>query len=166
MTIVEIAPADAGWLARLHGACFPEDPWPADAWVALLGQPGVEGAALLRGGEPAGLALWRHVADEAEVLTIGVAPGQRRSGAGGALLDHLLATLPAQVATVFLEVAADNMPAQALYGNAGFRRAGTRRAYYRRDGGPAVDALLLCFVRANGSSRTGEVPAPLRAPWP
>ncbi|BBK45255.1 N-acetyltransferase GCN5 [Allostella vacuolata] len=166
MTIVEIGPADAGWLALLHGACFPEDPWPADAWAALLGQPGVAGAALLRAGEPVGLALGRHVADEAEVLTIGVAPGQRRIGAGRALLDHLLASLPGQVSTVFLEVAADNVPAQALYANAGFRRAGTRRGYYRRAGGVAVDALLLCFVRANGSSRTGEVPAPLRAPWP
>jgi ribosomal-protein-alanine N-acetyltransferase len=44
---------------------------------------------------------------------------------------------------VFLEVAADNAPAQSLYRSAGFAECGLRREYYPRPGAQAVDALLM-----------------------
>jgi [ribosomal protein S18]-alanine N-acetyltransferase len=80
------------------------------------------------------------VLDEAEVHTIAVDPDHRRRGVGGVLLAGLLEALAArEVATVHLEVRADNDAALALYAAHGFVRVGLRPAYYA-DG---TDALLL-----------------------
>ena len=45
--------------------------------------------------------------------------------------------------TAFLEVAHDNGPALALYGQSGFEPVGRRPAYYARAAGLAADALVL-----------------------
>ncbi|BBK39719.1 N-acetyltransferase GCN5 [Allostella sp. ATCC 35155] len=148
MRIIVAGPSDAGWLALLHGRCFPAEPWHATEWEVLLRQPGVRVAATVDGGQPAGFILTRHAADEAEILSLGVLPECRRSGAGRRLLEDALTALPVPVATVFLEVAVDNPAALALYAGAGFRPVGRRPAYYRTNRG-AVDALMLRLVRAN-----------------
>jgi ribosomal-protein-alanine N-acetyltransferase len=46
-------------------------------------------------------------------------------------------------ARAFLEVAADNSPAIALYHTCGFAKAGLRRAYYHTAQGAMLDALVL-----------------------
>lgn len=157
MTAVPVHPLDATWLAALHRACFPDDPWDSAAWETLLRQPGVVGWALVDDEVPVGFVLARHVADEAEILTIGIVPGHRRRGGGALLLGHATANLPAGVDTLFLEVAADNPAAAALYAAAGFRPVGRRPGYYRRPAG-VVDALLLSLVRANGLSDNTDSP--------
>ena len=43
----------------------------------------------------------------------------------------------------FLEVAADNAPAIALYTATGFRQSGTRRAYYAHPDGTRSDAIVM-----------------------
>ncbi len=84
------------------------------------------------------MVLLRVAADEAEILTIGVAA--RRQGLGTALMAAALAAARAQgAAAMFLEVAADNAAARGLYGNLGFAAAGQRRGYYAN----GADALLL-----------------------
>lgn len=133
--------------AALHALCFPEESWSADSLGRLLALPGVgawvaedEAAAL------EGLLLARLAADEAEVLTLCVAPARRRRGRALALLQAALPALAARgAARLLLEVAADNAGAQALYGRLGFGLVGRRRAYYSRRQGPAVDALLLAL---------------------
>ena len=87
------------------------------------------------------------VADEAEILSLAVAPLARRRGVGTALLGHLIAQRKAQnFGTIWLEVAADNLTAIRLYEKAGFIVSGHRPRYYRRPGG-AVDAVLMkCLV--------------------
>lgn len=127
-------------MADLHreGFAVPR-PWTAAEFAALLDQPGV---ALLTA--PGGFALCRVVADEAELLTITVAPTERRKGRGTTLMARLLNRARADRAlTCFLEVAADNTPARALYDGCGFRVAGRRRGYYRDAPGGAVDALIM-----------------------
>ena len=52
-----------------------------------------------------------------------------------------------RAARLFLEVAADNAAALALYRTAGMAETGRRADYYRRPGG-AVDALVLSKVLA------------------
>jgi ribosomal-protein-alanine N-acetyltransferase len=93
---------------------------------------------------PRGFILGRALAGEAEILTLAVAPTHRRRGLGRALLEAAMGvcgTLGAE--TMFLEVAADNAAAIALYEAAGFAPAGRRKAYYARPGRAAVDALVL-----------------------
>jgi [ribosomal protein S18]-alanine N-acetyltransferase len=77
------------------------------------------------------------VAEEAEILTLGVDPNLRRRGAGKALLDGLLAL---EIKTLFLEVANSNEDAIKLYQQANFVQVGLRKAYYAATGD---DALVL-----------------------
>jgi ribosomal-protein-alanine N-acetyltransferase len=51
----------------------------------------------------------------------------------------------AEVKRLFLEVAADNDAAVALYEGLGFKIAGARKAYYQRKGSDSVDAVILAL---------------------
>src|SRR5262249_13192140 len=88
----------------------------------------------------------------AEILTLGVLPRFRRRGVGRSLLAAVTDRLArAGGARLLLEVAADNVAAQALYRDAGFLEVGRRPGYYQRASGQAVDALLLaCVIVAHG----------------
>ncbi|MGE0716019.1 MAG: GNAT family N-acetyltransferase [Alphaproteobacteria bacterium] len=145
-----LAAADARWVASLHARCFPREGWRETSWRELLAQPGVGGTVAMVADAPAGVVLWRIAADEAEILTIGVVPEQRRSGLGRLLLEHALGRLPPAVATMFLEVAADNLAARGLYAGRGFVAAGIRKGYYRR-GRDTMDGLLMRIDRATSS---------------
>jgi [ribosomal protein S18]-alanine N-acetyltransferase len=136
--------AHAPVLAVLHASSFP-DAWDANAIAQLLAGPSVFGVVAMagEGAEAVGFALGQVAADEAEVLTIAVAPWARRQGGGAALLSALRDVAAVRGArTLFLEVAVDNLPALALYNQFGFRQAGVRPGYYARQGAPA-DALIL-----------------------
>jgi [ribosomal protein S18]-alanine N-acetyltransferase len=90
------------------------------------------------------MCVLRIVAGEAEIITIGVAPNQRRHGIGTEMLKDVLEYCTAQgVSRVFLEVAIDNLAALALYRHAGFEQIGLRKGYYDRGATSAVDALVL-----------------------
>lgn len=144
--MIAAQPIHAAALAAIHAASFPSgEQWDAGAMTAQLSQPGVFGWLEDSGG----LILARVAADEAEVLTLAVVPEARRRGVGRMLLTQACAEAAARgAATMFLEVAADNDAARALYAALGFRPVGQRRAYY--PGG--VDALVLRRVHGGGSS--------------
>lgn len=94
--------------------------------------------------EPKGLLLGRAVADEAELLTMAVAPEARRQGIGARLLSAFLhRTSTEKAETAFLEVASGNAAAIALYRAAGFAEAGRRRGYYATTGQAAEDAIVM-----------------------
>jgi ribosomal-protein-alanine N-acetyltransferase len=124
-------------LAAIHAMAFPpHEAWGEDAIALQLAMPGVLGLLHARGG----MILIRVTEDEAEVLTLAVAPEARRQGVAGALLAAAMAAARAQAArTMVLEVAIGNAAARALYERAGFVEAGRRPRYYA-DGG---DALIL-----------------------
>jgi [ribosomal protein S18]-alanine N-acetyltransferase len=129
--------------AALHAASGFHEPWDAQAFAELLAMPGTNGRVALVDGEPAGLALWRVAADEAEILTICTLPDQRRGGVGRYLLTAAAEAIKAAGGRrLFLEVAIDNSPAIALYRGFGLVQAGRRRGYYQGPAGP-VDALIL-----------------------
>lgn len=135
---------DAPALAGAHATAF-DASWTAPDIAALMRATG--GFALLAedaAGHAHGFILGRALAGEAEILTLAVAPDARRSGLGRALVEALAEEAKARGArTLFLEVAADNTGAIALYQGAGFERAGLRRAYYSRPGAHRMDALIL-----------------------
>ncbi len=127
-------------LAALHAACFTAPPpWSADIFAALLAEPACHLVTAR-----SGFALFRRVLDEAELLTLAVHPGARRQGQGRTLLVQGLEEMRAQGARAcFLEVAADNAPACALYAAHGFELQGRRPGYYCAPGAAPVDALLM-----------------------
>ncbi len=88
---------------------------------------------------PDGFVLARVASDEAEILTLAVAPGRRGKGLGRALLSAAIAEAQQRGAnTMFLEVGNDNPAALALYAALGFANVGSRKGYYR-----GRDAALL-----------------------
>lgn len=120
-------------LAALHASCFP-DAWDAAAITALLATPGTFAFS-----HDDGFVLARVAGDEAEILTLAVAPVARGRGLGRALLQAVIRRAAEMgAASLFLEVGADNPAALALYAGLGFTRVGMRKAYY--NGG---DALVL-----------------------
>ena len=159
--------AEIPLLAALQAACFgdaagsethgaaavgdsgcasgPDDSaWSEPALAGLLAGPGCFGLIALRDGDPAGFALARRAADECELLSLGVLPAQRRLGIGRALLAAVCGRAAgAGVRHVYLEVAADNWAARALYEAQGFQPSAWRKNYYRRPGQAAIDAAVL-----------------------
>jgi ribosomal-protein-alanine N-acetyltransferase len=138
VSVGRVGPEDARRLADLHAQAF-DRPW-SEAEIADL----LRGAGVIAFAAAGGFILVRTVGGEAEVLTLAVAPASRRRGLGRALVDGAVAGAGASGAeAIFLEVAADNAAALALYNAAGFERVGLRRGYYPRVEGLAVDALTL-----------------------
>lgn len=89
-------------------------------------------------------ALGRVIADEAEILTLATDPNQRRHGyARKCLYQFERIAKNRGAVTAFLEVAADNLAAVALYKSTGYQIHAKRAAYYNRKQGPAVDALVM-----------------------
>lgn len=137
---------DLDCAAALHRQAFEplgERPWTRRDMVELLASPGVAGLLLRVDGRDGGFAVWRTVADEAELLTIAVQADRRRHGHGRALLDAVIARATACGALkLFLEVGVDNAAARSLYSQVGFVEVGRRSGYYERHTGFA-DALVL-----------------------
>lgn len=124
-------------LAAVHAAAFPlGQAWGEDAISLQLCLPGAFGLIDERGG----MLLGRVTVDEAEVLTVAVAPDARRQGVAKALLEAAFVETRLRGGnTVFLEVATGNSPALELYRRLGFVEVGRRRRYYP----DSSDALVL-----------------------
>lgn len=136
---------DAPALAALHARCFTTPrPWTAAEFAELLASPL---CFLLT--EAQGFLLGRVIADEAELLTIAVAPEARRQGEGARLLAAFAQAAKARGATTaFLEVAENNAAARALYARAGWAQAGRRKGYYHSPEGDALDAVVMTLPLA------------------
>lgn len=127
-------------LARVHAAAFVAPrPWSGGEIAGLLANP-----LTFLITESQGFLIGRVVADEAELLTLAVSPAARRHGTGRALVAGFLIEARSRGATqAFLEVAADNAAAIALYLQAEFTESGRRKRYYTAPDGTAIDALVL-----------------------
>ncbi|MGO4448593.1 ribosomal protein S18-alanine N-acetyltransferase [Phyllobacterium sp. TAF24] len=132
--IERLMSADATHLAKLHMLTFSK-PWSDEEFHALIVQENVFGFIAREEGNrsapPGGFVLARLVIDEAEILTIAVAPSSQRRGLGHALMDATLRHLHnARADMLFLEVDETNIPALALYRRLGFKQVGKRPGYY------------------------------------
>jgi ribosomal-protein-alanine N-acetyltransferase len=137
-------------MAATHAAAFAQDrPWSAAEFADFLAQ-----RLCFVTGDPRCFALVRVLADEAELLTLATDPEHQRRGLARAVMAGWMAEAGRRgAARAWLEVAADNAAAVALYAAMGFAVRGRRRGYYRRHGLPAVDALVMaCDLHAGSSS--------------
>lgn len=127
-------------LARTHRAAFTYPrPWHAAEFDELLQSP----TCFITGNAQC-FALTRVIVDEAELLTIATHPDHQRHGLARTCMVNWQQMARARGAIrAFLEVAADNAAAIALYQTCGFETDGTRPGYYHRDGQTPVDALLM-----------------------
>lgn len=110
------------------------------AWSAAEFRALLQDTHVIRTGDARAFILGRVVTDEAEILTLATDPAHRRCGLARACLRGFEAQAAARgAASAFLEVAADNAPARALYAAAQYAEVGRRKGYY----GAGVDALVL-----------------------
>jgi [ribosomal protein S18]-alanine N-acetyltransferase len=135
----EARPGDAAAIAALHTASFQRG-WGEDEVHRLLIDRAVVAHRATVGGTMIGFIVSRLAADEAEILSVAIAPARRGRGFGRPLLDlHLRRLAGVGARRLFLEVDRNNAPARALYKRAGFYEVGQRQGYYQ--GGTA--ALVL-----------------------
>jgi tRNA threonylcarbamoyladenosine biosynthesis protein TsaB len=135
---------EAESLGSLHAISF-DNPWDVDSIRKLMGMGGALAiAAMSHLGKPLGFLLARVAADEAEILTLAVAPLYRRRRIGSQLLYGAADMLAAAGARrLHIEVAHSNLPAARLYETAGFTVSGSRRNYYAKSDGTYEDAVLM-----------------------
>jgi ribosomal-protein-alanine N-acetyltransferase len=119
--------------------------WTRSQLAGILPMAGVS-LMLAREGdneEPIGFSLFRAVADESELLLLGVLESHQRRRIGGQLLsDFLQRARNDGVVRVHLEVR-DGNPAVEMYRKAGFSPVGRRRNYYQAPNGKRFDAITL-----------------------
>lgn len=143
ITIRTASLGDAALIAALHAACF-EQPWDAAAFSALLDDPVTFALVAGVAGDEHAFILVRAVAGESEILSLGTHTCARRGGLARALVEAARAEAQRRGARrLYLDVAADNEAALALYGRAGFTATGRRRGYYERPMGTSADAVIL-----------------------
>lgn len=142
LKIEHVDDSGASMLSALHGEIF-EEGWSASSFQDMLQTPGTQAAVAVEHGEPLGFIVTRHAADEGEIITIGTRPSVQRRGVARYLLDAHADRLGKDgVRQLFLEVAASNASARALYVASGFVEVGRRKGYYQhRDG--AEDAIVM-----------------------
>ena len=126
-SIVLLNEADSARAAMLHAACFDVgSEWSARSMRETLNAQTTLALGLEDGDHLTGLLLIQRVPPDAEILTICVHPDRRRSGA-----------------------------AISFYERNGFGRDGVRKNYYRREGGGAVDAVLMSRPLAGHTHKSG-----------
>jgi [ribosomal protein S18]-alanine N-acetyltransferase len=151
LVLREMTLADLDQVEAIDQASFPT-PWPKQAfqyeltrnqnalcWVAEWVEPNHQPILV------AATVVWL-ILDEAHISTLAVHPGYRQRGIAQRLLAKvLLACAQAGAAQAYLEVRANNHPAQSLYRKFGFEPVGMRKGYYQDTGEDAVLMTLADF---------------------
>jgi ribosomal-protein-alanine N-acetyltransferase len=148
VSLLWAGPEQAADVAALHAQLF-NPPWSEDSIRTLLDHPASTAFLAVIGNPkvPVGFVLAQLAADEAEILSIGVAKEWQRKGLGVRLMEGLMrAAKRAEAKRLFLDVAADDEGARGLYHRLGFLGTGLRRGYYTRPDGTTADALTLAIT--------------------
>ena len=142
MNVSALTRKQVGEMAALHASGFSR-PWQESDFIEHLANAYDHSIGVFDGEQLAGFLILRCQAPQSEILTVTVAPGLKRKGIAKALLAAAIARARAkQVEVIFLEVAADNNPAIALYEHAGFFHYAERPGYYKRDNGRVAAKLM------------------------
>lgn len=134
---------DSPKLATLHAASFHRG-WDEQEFAALISERNTLVHRLRIGRRIIGFVASRIGADEAEILSIAIAPNWRgRRLSRQLLVTHLGHLAGHGVTKVFLEVEENNQPARRLYDRTGFAVVGRRERYYRQPDGAQLNALIM-----------------------
>ena len=143
LPLIVLRPDDAGRVAMLHAAGFP-DPWSPAAFRDLLTESTSLGLGIEQHGGLAGFVLVQIVVGEADILTIATAPDLKRTGIATQLMHGLLSRLGERgIGRITLDVAEDHTPARALHAQLGFTEDGRRPNYYTAGRDIPVAAILM-----------------------
>jgi ribosomal-protein-alanine N-acetyltransferase len=139
----EATSRDAAAIAALHAASFRRG-WSEQEVEGLLTDRHVIAHRAMMGASMAAFIMSRLVEDEAEILSVAVAPARQGRGLARNLLNlHLRRLAGLGARAVFLEVDEHNSAAIRLYDRAGFREISRRPNYFPGAGGKAAVALVL-----------------------
>lgn len=139
-------PADLDAIMAIEDATFPDDAWSRDSMSGELANE--HGYYLVAEDETGAIDAYAGLlaprgGEQGDIQTIAVAERARRHGLGRTLVLALLAEARNRgIREVFLEVRADNAPAQELYRALGFEQLAVRPRYYK--GG--IDALVMRVI--------------------
>jgi [ribosomal protein S18]-alanine N-acetyltransferase len=146
--VEELRSAEADALAEIHAEVFARA-WEPDDFAALMARDNVFALSVRRDSlfgtrRRLGFVVVRTAADEAEILTIAVRPGNRGRGYGRLLMEEAMRRLYRdRVAACFLEVDQGNDAALGLYRKLGFKEVGRRKGYYQAPAGTEGTALVM-----------------------
>ena len=148
-------PGDLELFAAFEAEVFAEDPWTPYMIAEELSSPASRyWIATDESGDVVGYGGAKVGGDQADVMTIGVAPHARGRGAGAAILDALLDwARQAGAAEIFLDVRPSNEGAIALYNSRGFVEIGRRPRYFRNPVEEAVE-MRAPLTRAGAKTTT------------
>lgn len=132
---------DCKLLHYIHNLCLPDELWSSEAVEGYIKNDHNTALIARDGNTDVGFVFYRKTSDEVELISIGVAPLERRNGYGIALMEHVVSENKG--CKFFLEVAEDNANAIKMYKNSGFQITGRREKYYYRNEGEKIDALLM-----------------------
>jgi ribosomal-protein-alanine N-acetyltransferase len=153
--------ADCDVLSEIHASAFRRG-WSDAEFESMLVQSGVHGLlAHFRGLvgrlSAAGFILYRFAAEEAEILSVAVAPDYRRRGIGRQLIEEMLRHSYREGAhDIHLEVEDTNAAAIALYRGVEFRESGRRSGYYRQ-GRETPGGALVMLRQLRQADKPGSV---------
>lgn len=115
--------------------------WTEASVKEVLEWNGSLGIVIEAAGKVVGFLIGRQTIEEAEILNLAVAPGNRGKGSGGALLQAAVEEFRARGANrVYLEVRESNREGIIFYEKHGFLKTSRRKEYYRD---PIETAILM-----------------------
>lgn len=130
-------------LTRIHEECFPKY-WNREAFTNFFEVKNTFAVVAQSADEPAGMMVYRVVAEQADIITLAVRPAFRRARLAAKMLaDSLAHSHEIGAKKMFLEVEAGNDAAIKLYENAGFIHLNRRKLYYQQLDGSLTDALVM-----------------------
>ncbi|EOT47023.1 MULTISPECIES: ribosomal protein S18-alanine N-acetyltransferase [Enterococcus] len=125
-------------LYHLAQACFDASPWTSEQFQSESTLPYSTTLVLSQGDREIGFLVYQEIADQVEILLIGIHPMYRKQKLATQLLTYMFSATKAT--TYLLEVRASNVAAYQLYQAHGFVHYHTRKSYYTH---PLEDAYLL-----------------------
>ena len=140
MKIRDAVHTDVPGIAALERECF-SLPWSEEIIASQLTGEGKIMLAADEDGALSGYMGLQYVLDEGYISNVCTAPGFRRRGVAGALIDEMVSRARALgLSFLSLEVRVSNVPAISLYSGRGFVNVGLRPGYYEK---PTEDAMIM-----------------------